>query len=374
MPVSSNENRSLSFAAFVQILLQGRRTILIASLAALVLATVIAFVTPLSYTATTSFVPPGSTGSASNATAVLGQLSALGGGNMLGGKGQGDLYAGILKSHTISRELVQRFNLMTVYKVKKISQAEKVLSRNSLFEVNTKDPIVTINVTDKSPERARDLANGYLQALQTASADLALTESSQRRLFYERRLSKEKDELAEAEVALKQAQEKTGLIAPTGQTISKIQMLAELQAQITDRQVQLSALLQSETDQNPDVVRLRSEIAKLQAQVGQLENGQKDERFGRFSAAQVPELQLEYIRKAREVKYHEALFGIIAKQYETARLDEAKDSPLQVLDHAIVPDSKSGPHRSIIMAIGLLAGILCGSAWVLAQAARHQSP
>jgi len=283
---------------------------------------------------------------------------------MLEGKGKGDLYVAILRSHTIAREMVEHFGLMQVYGTKKESQAERKLASKSLFSVGLKDPIVTIEVTDHSPERARDLAAGYLDAVQKTSAQLALTESSQRRLFYEQRLASEKDELANAEVELKQVEEKTGLVAPAGQTASNIQASAQIQAQITTAQAQLAAHLHDETEQNPEVLRLRSEIASLEGKAAQMESGAGD-GFGRLSTAQVPELQLQYIRKARDVKYHEALFDIIAKQYEAARLDEAKDAPLQVLDRPVVPDTKSGPPRTIIMAVGLLCGVFGSAAWAL---------
>ncbi len=301
----------------------------------------------------------------------MGQLSAVGGASLFGGgKSQGDLYIGILKSHLVSREMVKRFHLKEVYKAKRDVDAEGGIAGHSSFESGLKDPIVTINVTEKDPLLARDLANGYLQVLEWATADLAVTESSQRRLFFEQRLTKEKDELANAEVALKQSQERSGLIAPAGQTASEIQTLASLHAQITQRQVQLASLLHDETEQNPDVVRVRSEIANLQGQVAALETGQQKGQYGLFSTSQVPGLELEYIRRTREVKYHEALFDIIAKQYEAARLDESKDSPLQILDRAVTPENKSGPHRSLIVAIGLLSGLLGGTMWVLYRAAR----
>ncbi len=361
---SSREQSSITFDLLVAIIRGGRRTILLTAAATLVASAVLAFLLPTTYTASASFVPPGSN-NGSSASALLAQFSAAGGLGSLGGKSQGDLYIGLLKSRTISRAMVGRFNLKTVYKEKKESQAEKVLENNSFFEIGLKDSIVSVNVTDKSPERARDLANGYLDALQQTSAVLALTESSQRRLFYEQRLAKERDDLANAEVALKQNQEKTGLISPAGQTAEEIQTLATLRAEITAREVRLSSLRQDEAEENPDILRIRNEISNLQGKVAQLENGQTHGPFGRFSTAQVPELQLEYIRKFRDVKYHEALFDIIAKQYEAARLDEAHDSPLQVLDRAVVPDTKSGPHRSIILALGLVLGVILGVLRVL---------
>ncbi|RRA47459.1 GNVR domain-containing protein [Acidipila sp. EB88] len=362
---------ALSFGFFVAILLKRKRLILGCGLVTLALSTALAFSLAPSFSATTSFVPPGSSGASSSA-ALMGQLSALSGGaSLLGGRSQGDLYVGILKSHTIGRYMVDRFNLEQVYKVKKESIAEKALAQRTLFELGSKDPIVTITVTDGSPQRARDLANGYLDALQQTSGQLSLSESSQRRLFFERRLAKEKDDLADAEVALKQSEEHTGLIAMGVQTSSAIQTAAQLNAAITQRQTQLSGLLMGESDENPDVLRMRSEISSLQAQVKRMQSGASKASFGEFSAARAPGLELEYIRRARDVKYHETLFDVISKQYEAARLDEAKDAPLQVLDRATVPDLKSGPHRSIIMLIGLLIGLLGGAVWVLIQQARR---
>jgi tyrosine-protein kinase Etk/Wzc len=337
----------------------------------LVIAAALAFALPSKYTATASLLPPGVTNT-SSASALMGQLSSLGGAAaLLGNKGQGDIYVGLLKSESVARKMVERFHLLQVYKVKKESQAEKALAAASLFEVGTKDSIIKLSVTDKSPSMARDLAQGYLDVLQEITEQLALTESSQRRLFYERRLSKEKDELENAEVALKQSEEKTGLIAPAGQTALNIQTQAQLQARITDLQAQLAPMLKFETDQNSDVLQLKTEISSLQEQMRMMEVGDSKKHFGQLSTAQVPELELEYIRKAREVKYHQTLFNILASQYEAARIDESKEQQLQIVDRPTIPDTKSGPHRTIIMALGLALGLALGGAWVLLRARQH---
>ena len=354
---------SLSPALVLGVLKRKRRLIFVTSLLCLFVATLVAFLLPPNFTASASFIPPGSN-SESSAGMLMGQLASISAGGSFEVRGKADLYIAILKSHTVAEAMVQRFNLRQVYRLKKESLAERGLAAASFFSVGTKDPVITIEVTDHSAERARDLANGYLETLQATTAGMALSESSQRRLFYEQRLAHEKDELANAEVAMKQVEEKTGLVEPTGQTSMNIQALAQVQAQITSAQAQLASLLQDETNQNPDVLRLRSQIGSLQAKASEMESG-AEKGFGRLSTAQVPDAELEFIRKARDVKYHESLFEIIAKQYEAARLDEAKDAPLQVLDRPSVPDMKSGPSRRIIMAVGLLLGLLGSSAWVL---------
>jgi len=141
-----------------------------------------------------------------------------------------------------------------------------------------------------------------------------------------------------------------------------------MQAEIAVREVRLASLRDSATEQNPDVIRLHSEIADLQGQLSRLRNGSSSESSATIPTARVPEVQLEYVRKEREVKYHEALFEMLSRQYEAARLDESRDAPvLQVLDPATYPDTKSAPKRSYFMIGGLLLGFMAGCAWVLAR-------
>jgi uncharacterized protein involved in exopolysaccharide biosynthesis len=303
------------------------------------------------------------------ASVVAGQLSAMGAGDLLGGiKSPGDLYAGILKSHSIASVLVKQFDLMKVYGVKKESQAEKALGSSTVVTVDPKSSIVSVDVTAKSPELAHDLASAYMDALRDTNGRLALGQSSQRRLFFGQQLAKEKDDLEDAEVDLKRTEEQSGLIAPTGQTEAEIRTIADTQAEIAVREVQLAALRDSATEQNPELIRLRSEIADLQGQLSRLQSGSSDKSTATIPTSKVPEIQLEYVRKDREVKYHEALFEMLSRQFEAARLDEARDAPvLQVLDPATYPDTKSWPKRSYFMLGGLLVGFIGGCVWVLAR-------
>lgn len=363
------EDDSIDLAAMFQTLHRGRWAILGTTIAFSVLATIVAFLLPKQYTSTASFIPPPPSSGNSLAGMVAGQLSAIGASDLIGsGKTSGDLYAGILQSRSIASELVKRFDLMHEYKAKKESQAEKVLISNTNISLDMKSTIVTVSVTDRSPERARDLANAYMDALRETDGRLALSQSSQRRLFFGQQLEKEKDDLEDAEVELKKTEEQSGLIAPTGQTESEIKTIADTQAAIAVRQVQLAALRDSATEQNPEVIRLRSEIDDLQGQLASLQRGGRDQSSAAIPTSKVPELQLEYVRKDREVKYHEALFDMLSKQYEAARLDEARDAPMvQVLDSASYPDTKSGPKRSYYMLGGLLVGLIGSCFWVLVR-------
>ena len=374
VPKLEEEENVITLSAVLEVLHGGRRLIAFLTLGSLLIALAVALLLPARYTSKASFIPPATNSGSGAAAALAGQLSQIsglgGGGGLLGAaKTPGDLYVGILKSASIASELVKQFNLMHAYKVKKESQAEKVLADNSKFDVGLKDSIVTISITDKSAARARDIANGYLDALRETNSRLALSEASQRRFFFGQQLAKEKNELADAEVDLKRTEEQSGFIAPAGQTASEIQTIAQTRAQISIRQVELSGLRQSYADENPDVLRLQDEIGNLQGQLARLESGSGNGAGTAIPTSKVPTVALDYVRKEREVKYHETLFEMLARQYESARLDEAHEAPLlQVLDPASYPDSRSGPPRTLITIFGLLVGLLTGCAWVLARA------
>jgi len=319
------------------------------------------------YTARAVFLAPQDS-PGSGMSQIASQLGALGVVSGLGGlKSTGDVYVGILGSRTIADTLIKRFDLQKIYKTKKLSDTEKKLKNRSEFILG-KDTLITISVKDHDPKRAAEIANGYLDALHDQNGRLALTDSAQRRLFFQQQLEREKNALEDAEVELKKTQEKTGLIVPGGQTLAEIQASSNVRAQIASRQVELAALKQSATDQNPAVVRLQTEIAGLQEQKQRLESGTGQQHPGNMQlpTSKAPELIFEYVRKQREVKYHETLFELIAKQYESARLDESRDAPLfQVVDTALVPDKKSGPPRILLILASSLLGAFAGAAWVV---------
>jgi tyrosine-protein kinase Etk/Wzc len=358
------------------ILAARKRLILLSSaIGLLVFGLCVYFVVRPMYTGVAVIMPPQQ--QQSSASALMGQFGALasmsGIGSSLGLKNPNDLYIGILQSQTVADSLVRQFGLMQLYHQKLLSRTRAVLANRSKF-VSGKDNLIKISVEDHDPHRAADMANAYVSELYSLNNRLAFTEASQRRFFFEQQLAQEKDRLADAEVALKKTQEATGVIAPSGQTQTIIRQIAELKAQITSREVQLDALRMSSTEQNPDVVRLTAELASLRQQERDLENGPGKHVPGdiSISAANVPGVGLEYIRKERDVKYHQLLFDLLARQYEAARIDEAKSVPvIQVVDRASVPDRKSGPFRALWTLLGGFLGFVLSCAWVFISHIYH---
>jgi len=210
-----------------------------------------------------------------------------------------------------------------------------------------------VQVDDLDPKRAAQLANGYVDALQQITQVFAVTEASQRRLFFEKQLMQAKQNLSDAEINLKQLQEKTGIIQLDVQAQQIIGTAAGLKAQIAMKEVELGGMRTFATGNNPDYIRMQQTLAGLRAQLSKIETGAT-------TSGNVPEAGLEYMRKVRDLKYAETIYDALIKQFEMAKIDEAKESSvIQVLDIAVVPENRTKPKRSITVLFSAAAtGIL----------------
>ncbi len=373
---------SINLLDLALVLAVRKRFIFLCGFLAAVVTAIIVLVIPVSFTATTTMLPPQQSSSASALLGSLGGLASLAGGggggaaSMLGLKNPADLYIGLLQSETIADGLIDRFHLMGVYKAKKMDAARKAL-KSATTILAEKSSLIRISVKDHDPKRAAALANGYVEALHDLMSHLAVTEAGQRRMFFEQQLELEKNKLADAEVALEVTQNKTGIIQPQGQAEAVIMTITQLRAQISASEVELSALRTSATDQNSQVIQLQSQIAALRAQLADFEKGHAGSAklAGNIltPTSQVPAASLEYIRKMRDVRYHETLFELLARQYEMAKVDEAKQGQMiQVVDPALVPEKKSWPPRALLTLLAAILGTMLASFWVILQAAYRQ--
>ena len=335
------------------------------TLAAAVLAAIVSLLLPNRYTATANILPPQQ--SPSLAASMIGQLGALGAMAQkdLGLKNPNDLYVGMLRSRTTEDALIRRFDLLRVYRDKRMSDGRRDLESATSIVLG-KEGFVTISVEDKDRSRAPQIANAYVEQLRKLTQDLAVTEAGQRRLFFERQLELAKNNLADAEQALKETEQKTGLIQLDGQAKAIIEAVVKLRALMAAKEVELHAMRLFSTEQNPDVMLGEQELSGLRAQLALLEKQSGGTGSVQVPIGNVPEAGLQYVRKLRDVKYAETIFEILAKQYEAARLDEAKTAAIiQVLDPAVEPDRKSSPPRILIVVIVTLLGFFGSGGYIL---------
>ncbi len=258
--------------------------------------------------------------------------------------------------------MVQHFGLMQEYHAKSPSDARKAFEGSATVDEGTKDGMIHISVQARDPRRAADIANGYVDQFRLQSQHLAISEASQRRLFFEQQLEQAKDNLANAEEAMKQTEQKTGVIQLDSQARALIESAASLRAQVAAKEVQMQGMRTYATGENSQMVQAQQELDSMRAQLAKL-GGSEDSASGGLIVpkGQVPEAGLEYIRKLRDVKYYETIFDILARQFEVAKLDEAKQGALiQVVDPAVPPDRKSFPKRGLIVICATVIGFFMG--------------
>lgn len=357
---------------FVQLLgelWRGRFVVVTSTAVCGAIALGVALLLPPVFIARSSVMPPQQ--QSSGLAAALGSLTALtgvGGGGGL--KNPNDLYVGILKSQNVADGLIKRLDLKSLFKVNAMMDARRALDARVSIQ-SAKSGLIEIAVEDEDPVFAARLANAYVEELKRVNQSLAVTDAAKRRFFFERQLKDVRSDLASAEARLEQLQQRTGLIQPEGQVTGVIKATADLKAAIAAKEIQLAAMRSFATDKNPDLIRAQQELAALRQQLRQLSANGGDESGLLPGAAKLPENGLAYVRALRDVKYQEALVEAIAKQYELARVEEARDSSLiQVLDVATPPDRKSGPKRALITMAGTLLGGILGAAYVLLKARR----
>ena len=291
-----------------------------------VVALVISFLMPKSYKATTTVLPPQQ--SSSLGSAIMSQIGSLGSlgalaGSSMGLKNPNDMFVAMFKSRTVEDAMIRRFGLMAEYRQKYMSTARKAFEGHSTIEAGSKDNLIHISVEDKDPERAAKMANGYVEEYRALSEHLAIGEAAQRRLFFEQQLGQAKDNLVNAEEALKETQQKTGMLQLDSQARALIESAAQLRAQITAKEVQLQGMRTYATGQNADVVQGQQELDSMRAQLAKLGGNVDDSAGLMMPKGQVTQAGIEYVRKLRDVKYYETIFEILARQFELAKLDEA---------------------------------------------------
>jgi uncharacterized protein involved in exopolysaccharide biosynthesis len=335
-------------------------------------AIVLSLLWPKSYTATVTLLPPDQNSSletmmAAQMGGAIGSLASMAG-SSLGLKNPNDMYVSLLRGQTVGDAMVQRYNLMQQYHQPYVSSARKILNGRTAIDSGLKDGLIHISVDDGDPHRAAELANGYVEQFRKLSEHLAISAAARRRLFFEQQLQQSQEKMASAENALQQMQQKTGLIEISSQSRALIQAAAGLEAQIAAKEVEIQSIQTFATGQNAQLIQAKEELAGLQTQLAKLGGKSVDPDSLIIPKGAVSADNLEYLRKLRDVKFSEEVYMIIDRQYELARLDEAKEGPLvQVVDPALPPDARSSPKRGLTVVLATFFGFWLALFFVYGQ-------
>lgn len=359
--INANE---VSLLELVIIVAKRKKLISIITLAAAIVSALISLSMPNLYKSNVKLLPPQQ--AQSGAAALLSQLGGVAGmaAGAAGLKNPNDLYVAMLKSRTIADQLIAQFDLKRVYDLEEQEKVRKKLENNTVI-TSGKDGLITIEVEDKNQLLVARLANAYVTELLRLTRVLAVTEASQRRMFFERQLELSKDKLAAAEVTLKGALDSHGVISVDSESRAIVETVARLRAQASAKEIELNSMRAFVTTNNPRFKLVEEELASLRLELSKLENGRSDDANGPAKSGE-KQNGFANIKLLRDLKYHQMLYELLAKQFEAARLDEAKDSSvIQVLDPAIDPEKKFKPLRALIVVISSVFAFLAAIVYVL---------
>jgi capsule polysaccharide export protein KpsE/RkpR len=347
----------------------------------LVVSTVIVFLIPARYTAATRLMPPdkATQGIASVVSALGkgGDLSSLGG-ELLGVKTSGDLFIGVLKSDTVENALVEKFDLRKVYREKRWQDARKVLEDRTDLSTDRKSGIITIKVTDRNPQRAAEMGREYVEQLNRVVISLDTSAAHRERVFLEGRLKEVQQDLESAEKDFSQFASKNAALDVKEQGRAMIGATGELEGQLIAAETELEGLRQIYTSNNVRVRSLEARIAEYKRQLQKMggqsgpapdassANGPSDSQQLVPSIRQLPLLGVTWSDLYRRTKVEETVFETLTKQYEMARVEEAREVPtIKVLDVASVPEKKSFPPRLLLIVLGMLLAVGAAAACVI---------
>jgi tyrosine-protein kinase Etk/Wzc len=338
----ANDSDEISLLDIIQVIRENLALLLIGPLVVGLVALGLTFLIPPTYTATTVFLPPQQ--QQSSASVLLQSLGSLGGiaGAATGLKNPNDQFIAFLKSRRIEDKLVERFKLKDRYDADLLTDARQGLERRTRIS-SGKDSLITVEVDDRDPPFAAELANAYVEELSILIKLLALTEAQQRRVFFEAQLIATKENLTKTEQALRS----TGInsSALKSNPVTAVAAVARMQAEIAAQEIKVSSMRAYLADSAPMFRQALSDLAALRAQLSKLEK----------SSGTPPASDSDYVARFRDFKYYETLFDLFAKQFELAKVDESREgAKIQVLDVAKSPEKKSKPQRGLIVISAVL--------------------
>lgn len=335
---------------YLIVILKHKEFIIKSTLAVTFLAAIISLLIPSSYLSETKILPPQS-GNSSMASLMASQMGGLGiSPAAFGVKTTNDLYIALLKTRGVTDFVTDKLDLMKSYKLNSRANMRNLLVGGLTVRDDKKSGIVTIGFEHHKPQMAADITNAFVEGLQHFNNNLAVTEASQRRLFFEEQLKNAKENLIRSEESLKSFQQRTGTIKIDDETKAVMGTVAAMRAKVSAKEVELRVMKAYATAQNPDMQRLQTETAALKEELLRLESKTSMDDDSVPTIGKMSTLGTEYVRKMRDYRYNEALYEIFIKQFEAAKIDESKDAALvQILEKAEAPEKRFKPQRKGIV-------------------------
>ncbi len=359
MNVSS---KSLDWVKVLEVLKQNFKWMVSLILIVTSVALIYSATLPAIFTASALINPPKLSDAATNLGGVLGggSLAAIGTDNSV------NITIASLNTNRVKDLLIKKHDLIKRWQVENIQAARVRLAGMVSFVPDKFSGFLAINVDSTDPKLAAEIANGYVDALSQGISDVANNKTIQRYDFYREQMLLEQKELNKAESAVKAFNLSHGITAgQQSQVISGL--VAQLNGQLVAAQANLSAMALYASPDNPDYKTLQATVASIKEQLNKI-NGQQSYGDDAVPTNLVPALSQEYVGLMRNQGIHEMVYKVLVNQFEGYKFDfliSQAPTPIQVMDKADVPLTKSKPNKFRIVFGSFLVTILLSLILVL---------
>ncbi len=352
---------------FFQTLIAWRRFIIVGALASAIVLGAVSFVLPSWYTARTSIFPPEPTMALPMYAEVMQQLSAPLLGPIATGAAPETIYIEMVKSRSVGEKVINEFDLKNLYRCDHIEECLDELHSHMGFTL-LENGILIVTFEDRDPERSAAIANRMIELIDETTRGLKVTRAGRTRAFVETQVTEREKLLAEAETDLKEFQEKFDTVDLDEQLRSAMDIVTSLSARAIALETEMRIMSHYTSKSSEEYLRKQNEYNEVVRQIGKLKSngeGAADLDMVRSyipALADVPDVALKYIRLKRAVEVQTTVYTMLVSEYEKARIEEARDTPVvQVLDPAAPPSIRSRPKRKLFVLVGFLAGMAWSS-------------
>lgn len=282
----------------------------------------------------------------------------------LGGKSTTEKIINLLESRTLCEEVARQLNLQTVFFQDPALPDPWAGTLRRLRNLRTIEDnhqgLILISARYTDPNLSAAIANSHAFCLQKILQENAFSLTKKNRLFIEEQLALYSEKLKSAEEKFKEFQMQKKIISIDEQAKAAVKAISELKAQIINKTVQLDAMQSFATLNNPEVIRLGSEVSELKKQLRLIEERQEPDSLPALRHA--PELEVSYLRLKRDIVTFEQVCEMLTQQLILARIQESKEElRFQIIDRAIPPDRKIRPRRILSILITALSALFIGA-------------
>ena len=282
--------------------------------------------------------------------------------SVLGGESEeNNRFYVLLHSHSTKKKVVEKFNLKEVYDVADtetpLLYAIQTLEERTAF-LGREEGNFTIDVWDKDPERAKEMADYYVELLNEFNTEIATKEAREFRKFIEKRYQKSLHDIDSLRTKMAHFQARYGVFELPEQVKSYFEIISELTRQKYETSITLNLLGRSVRPSNDKYQQAKNRLEVVDQQLTEVYNDTLNKNL-LLNFNELPEIGTQYFNLLKEIEIQTEIQKFIVPLYEQAKMQEAKSLPIvTIVDPPHVPVKKSYPSRSKICILAFLSTLL----------------